>query len=535
MDNFIFLITFFSPLFIFNFTSLFILAQENFHKFNSIKLLRMVLSPLVILFCIIVPAGIILLTITNVIPESGKNFYSACGIVYGIATSIYLLQRLKRMLDPIYAAKKIISEIKDNEFYLYKNGRTPNGQSNFDDLLRLCCGVVERNDEFESESIFQFIFDWFYQHIDQVKPNSKLYRNQQNDKFNRFFLSICEKINQRDNSIIKANYVKAIYKSFLINVDFHDFDKNLFQLNSLKTLAGVLIERGLSQDNAVAINIFHTIIDPSKNILNKIQVSSYEHFSVEESDDYEEFEETILDSILYFYDTAIKYENIDFINHTFIACRLFNSHDQCKNNEFITWNNNYLQCYEKISSTYKAIFKLKNHNRKCVQFVLFEYRHLLDEMSYQDASRTVVKSLFNSCMRDLMEIFTNLIENTNILKPGDFILYYDVFLGKIISDDYQAENYLKCFSVLIGKILAKPKEGDCEYDRTTCELWGRIEQILKKLNESNKPYTAFWKEFYDNLRKQFPNSYEDYQKYINAVNNEIKQFKKAMFEEVFKP
>ena len=106
MDNFIFLITFFSPLFIFNFTSLFILAQENFHKFNSIKLLRMVLSPLVILFCIIVPAGIILLTITNVIPETGKNFYSACGIVYGIATSIYLLQRLKKNVGPYIRCEK---------------------------------------------------------------------------------------------------------------------------------------------------------------------------------------------------------------------------------------------------------------------------------------------------------------------------------------------------------------------------------------------------------------------------------------------
>ena len=411
MDNFIFLITFFSPLFIFNFTSLFILAQENFHKFNSIKLLSMVLSPLVILFCIIVPAGIILLTIANVIPESDKNFYSACGIVYGIATSIYLLQRLKKMLDPIYAAKKIISEIEENEFLSYKNGKIPKGESNFDDLLKLCCGVVERNDEFESASIFDFIFDWFYQHIDQIKPYSKVYWNRQSDKFNGFFLGICEKINQKDNSVIKINYIKAIYNSFLINVDCHDFDKNLFQLNSLKVLAGVLIERGLSQDNAVATNIYHAIIDPSKNILIKIHAADYEGFYVEKNDDYEGFKETILDSILYIYDTAIKYENIDFINHTFIACRLFNFRDD--SNKFIDWNSNYLQCYFDISSIYQKIFKLKNYDRKCIQFVLFEYRHLLDAMSYQDASRTVVKHLFNACMNDLLSIFTDLIENTN--------------------------------------------------------------------------------------------------------------------------
>lgn len=533
MDNFIFLITFFTPLFIFNFTSLFILAQENFHKFNSIKLLRMVLSPLVILFCIIVPAGIILLTITNVIPESGKNFYSACGIVYGIATSIYLLQRLKKMLDPIYAARKIISEIKGDEFLFYKNGKIPKGESNFDDLLRLCCGVVERNDEFESAIVFEYIFDWFYLHIDQIKPNSKVYWDQKSDKFNGFFLSICEKINQKDNSVIKINYVNAIYKSFLTNIDYRDFDKNLFQLNSLKILAGVLIERGLSQDNAVATNIYHAIIDPSKNILNKIQTSPYEGFNVKESDDYEGFKETILDSILYLYDTAIKYENIDFINHTFIACRLFNSYDA--RNEFIAWNGNYLQCYFDISSIYQKIFKLKNYDKKSVHFVLQEYRHLLYSMKYQDASRTVVKHFFNACMNDLMSIFTDLIENTNVLKSDDFKLYYDVFMGNVISDNYQAETYLKYFSVLLKKVIAKPKESGCEYDRTTYELWGRIEQILEILNNSNKPYTIFWKEFCDNLRKQFPDSYKDYQSRTKAFNEGMKQFKKAMSEEEYKP
>lgn len=534
MDNkFVFLITFFTPLFIFNFTSLFILAQENFHKFNSIKLLKMVLSPLVILFCIIIPAGIILLTLTNAIPESEEKFYSACSIVYGIATSIYLLQRLKKLLNPTYVIKKIISEIKENEFLFYKNGEIPKDQSNFEDLLKLCCGVVERNDEFESESVFEYIFNWFYQHIDQVKSNSKLYWVQQNDGFNRFFSIVCKKIHQKDNPIIKGIYVKEIYQFFLKNVDIHDFDKILFQLNSLKNLADLLIERGLNQDNAVAEKIFHAIIDPYANILNIIQSYPYEKFYVNESDDYKGFKENILDSILHLYDTAIKYQNIDFISHTFIACRLFNSRDDF--NEFIAWNGYYLQCYLDISSIYKDVVKLKNYDRKCVQFVLFEYRHLLDAMSYQDASRTVVKSLFNACMNDLMKIFTDLIENTNILKPSDFILYYDIFMGNDCFDDYQAENYLKCFSVLIEKILAKPKEGDCEYDRTTYELWGRIEQILKILNKLNKPYTVFWEKFYDNLREKFLNSYDNYQKYRKAINDEIKQFKKAMSEEVFKP
>ncbi len=535
-DDFIFLITFFSPLFIFNFTSLFILAQENFHKFNSIKLLKMVLSPLVILFCIIVPAGIILLTLTNAIPESGKNFYSACGIVYGIATSIYLLQRLKKMLDPIYAAKKIISEIKENEFLSYKKGEIPKGESNFDDLLKLCCGVVERNDEFESASIFDYIFDWFYQHVDQIKPYSKVYWNQQSDKFNGFFLSICEKINQKDNSVIKINYVNAIYKCFLINVGYHDFSKNLFQLKSLNILADVLIERGLCQDDLVADKIFRAIINPCVNILDKMQPSSYEKMGyVKESNDYKDFKETFLDGITHLYKVAIKYENIDFISHTFIASRLFNSYDVYKKNELIAWNANYLQCYFDISSTYNDVIKLKNYDRKCVQFVLFEYQHLLNELNCQDLSRSVVKHLFNACMNSLMTIFTDLIKNTNVLKAEDFVLYYDVFLMNDVSDDYKTETYLKNFAILIEKIFAKPKEGDCEYNRIVFDLWMRTEQILEKMNKLNKSYAAFWKGCCDNLREKFPNSYDDYQKYRKAINDEIKQFKKAMSEEVFKP
>lgn len=535
-NNFIFLITFFSPLFIFNFTSLFILAQENFHKFNSIKLLRMVISPLIILFCIIIPAGIILLAFANVLPKPEEKLYSACGIIYGIATSIYLLRRLKKMLDPIYAAKKIISEIKDDEFYFYKNAEIPKGQSNFDDLLRLCCGVIERNDEFESAVVFEFVFDWLCQHNDKVKPNTEVYWEQQNDKFNVFFLRICEKLNQKDNSIIKDNYVKAIYKSFLVNIDCRDFDKILFQLNSLKKLSDVLLERGLYQDNLVANNIYHSIIDPSINILNKIQPSSYEEIGfIEESENYKKFEATILDSIKNMYKTAIKCENTDFINHKFIACRLFNSYENNAGRKFITWNSNYLQCYFDISPIYKDVVKVKNYDKKCVQFVLWEYRHLLDAMKYQDANRTVVKHLFNASMRNLTSIFIDLIENTNVLKADDFVLYYDVFLYKNLPADYQVKSYLCKFSFLLEKIFARPKENGCMYDYTACELWGRTEQILKKLTDLKDSHTSFWKECCDKLQNQFPNSYNDYQKYIETVNGEIKQFKKAMSEEVFKP
>ena len=49
-----YLIPVLSTLFIFNFTSLFILAQENFHKFNSVKLLRILISPALIFFTIII-------------------------------------------------------------------------------------------------------------------------------------------------------------------------------------------------------------------------------------------------------------------------------------------------------------------------------------------------------------------------------------------------------------------------------------------------------------------------------------------------
>jgi hypothetical protein len=356
---------------------------------------------------------------------------------------------------------------------------------------------------------------------------------QQNDGFNRFFSIVCKKIHQKDNPIIKGIYVKEIYQFFLKNVDIHDFDKILFQLNSLKNLADLLIERGLNQDNIVAEKIFHAIIDPYANILNIIQSYPYEKFYVIESDDYKGFKENILDSILHLYDTAIKYQNIDFINHTFIACRFFNSHGA--RNEIIVWNANYLQCYSDISSIYQKIFKLKNYDRKCVLFVLHEYRHILDAMRYQDASRTVVKHLFNACMKDLSRIFTDLIENTNILKSNDFDLYYDVFMWNNISDDYQEETYLKYFSSLLEKILATPKEYDYAYDSTACELWGRTEQILIKLKVLNKPYANFWEESCKKLQKQFPNSYEDYQKYRKDLNEGIKQFKKAMSEEVFKP
>ena len=535
MDKFVILVTFFSPLFIFNFTSLFILAQENFHKFNSIKLLNMVVSPLVILCCIMLPALIVLLAIAGIIPENIRIFYTVCGLIYGTATSLYLLRRLKKMLDPIYAVKKIISEIKSEEFSLYKERKISNGQSNFDDLLKLCCGTIERNDEFESAEVFKFIFNWLSQHIDSVKPGSKFYWDRQNIKFNDFFETIVEKINQKDNSFIKNNYVKEIYSAFFYKLDYKDFDKIYYQLKSLKRLLDISIERGLSQDNYVANNIFHAIIDPCQNILSKIDASQYtEAGYVAKSENYKNFNECILESILQIYELSIKYENVDLISHTFIFCRFFNSYKDNNSSESLKWGGNHLQCYFDVFSIYKKIIKVKNYDRKCIDFVLHEYSHLCYQIKYQDTSRTVIKHLFNAYMNDLANIFAELIEHVDSLNAEDFDIYCGFWNKWDIPYYYQGEIYMKVFLDLLKKVLDK-YSGQKTKGRLVNNLWLRTEQISEYLNSSEKRYANDYQNLIKNLKNEYSESYADFQRYKNAINVEIKQLKKAMSEEIFKP
>lgn len=178
-------------LFIFNFSSLFILAQENHQKFHSLKLLNMVISAKIIFFTIFIPVLLIILTVIDIISKNFSTFFSVCSILYGILSSCYLLNRLKRLLDPIYIAKRLIASNATNEFYIYKTSQIDFGESVFDDLLELICGTIARNADIESRKLFDYIFRWLSIHIDKIKPTSKIYWERRNNRFNIFFQHNC--------------------------------------------------------------------------------------------------------------------------------------------------------------------------------------------------------------------------------------------------------------------------------------------------------------------------------------------------------
>ena len=536
MDSFVFssLIAVLAPLFIFNFTSLFMLSQENYGKFHSVKFLGLVFSPGVIFFTIVIPVLFIVFTVIDAKLEMYSKLYSVIGILYGIASSCFLIFRLRKLLDPIYVAKRIISSQDENEFYYYKTAQIPIGESVFDDLLELICGTINNNAIFESRKLFDYIFGWFALNIDDIKPDSKLFYDRKRNRFNHFFYTIAETLIQKDNDIIESHYIESISNTFLTDIDFEDFSKIDFPLASLKKLAASSVERGTNHDNQIASSIFYAIINPFNDKFSKIENSNNKHvFYIEESNQFRDFKDIILNVITEIYDCAIKAENIDFIKQTTFARCFFNSHSE---NEFIKWNNNYLKCYQEISYTYRKILECKNFDKTCIQYVLSEFKYFASNISYQDTNRTVIKHLFNTFIKDLYSTFEKIIDNTDYLKSHDFEIFYERTWNFDKCDDYQIEQYLTVFYILIKKYFDKYKNSQIFESFETKDLWMRIEQIEAVWNKRkifNKNYCKVWNKNIEKLKIEYAQLYTEYQKYSEALKRETKELKEVIKDEIY--
>ncbi len=520
-------------LFIFNFSSLFILAQENHQKFHSLKLLNMVISTKVIFFTIFIPVLFIILAVIDIIPNKFSTFFSVCSILYGILSSCYLLNRLKCLLDPIYIAKRLIASNATNEFYIYKTSQIDFGESVFDDLLELICGTIARNADIESRKLFDYIFRWLSIHIDKIKPTSKIYWERRNNRFNIFFNTIVEKLINQNNPIIKIHYIESISSIFLSYYDNSDFSKIEFPLNSLTKLANRAIESGSNQDNQIASSIFYTIINPMENILSMIEESENKTtYIIQESNQLRDFYEIILNKLLELYESANKIHNSSFIRQTTLVRRLFNSYS---GNDFIIWNRNYLNCYQKISSIYKKIIEANEYDKKSVEFVLSELKTFAYNISVQDTKRTVIKHLFNTFLHDIFHIYYTLIEKTDLLKSFDFEIFYERTWDTSKCDDYQIACYLDAFFQLIQKFFSKNSKKEHFDTYIFNDLWMRIEQIedIWKEDKIDKPYCKKWLVNVEVLKKEYSNLYNSYLTYMESYKEEIEKLKKTMKEEVY--
>ena len=521
-----------APLFIFNFTSLFMLSQENYGKFHSVKLLKMVFSSEAIFFTIIIPVLFIIFTVIDVIPTVYSIMYSVLGIIYGIVSSCFLIFRLRKLLDPIYIAKRIISTQRVNEFFYYKTAQISVGESVFDDLLELICGTINNNAALESRKLFDYIFNWFALNLEEIKPSSKLFYERQENRFNAFLYTIVETLIQKDNSIIKSHYVKSIFYIFLENIDFRDLSKIDFPLSSLKKLATSLIERGSNQDNQIASAIFYTIINPFDDVLSRLENSNNrETFFIEESEEFLSFKEIVLKNLKEIYDCAIKSENSEFIRQTTIARRFFNSYS---GNDFIKWNNNYLKCYQEISYYYKKILESSHYDKKCADFILSEFNHFAINISYQDSTRTVIKHLFNSYIKDLFDAFSKLIDNSDYLKSHDFGIFYERAWSFKECEDYQLDQYLNAFNLLIRKYFDKFEKLKIFDSFDTKDLWMRIEQVAEELQKrQTETFFKRWNESIKQLKIKYSAFYEEYKNYIQALEKESQFIKEAIKNEEY--
>lgn len=190
--------------FIFNFTELFILLQENYHKFNSLFLLMQILHPLRLFFVIGMSAISIIVSMLHIVSNRYIASFAILSIAYSICTSVYLINKMKYYLD---AEKMLLWQMS---------------KINHDDII--------------------------------------LYRG---NRFNRFFTTLVETLYDSGSYVMKANFVNAVYRNIIcsggrfciVNDNIRDYR---LIYDAFKQLADLEANGGPKRRNNLVERIKHT-------------------------------------------------------------------------------------------------------------------------------------------------------------------------------------------------------------------------------------------------------------------------------------
>lgn len=519
------IVTFISTDLIFNFTAMFILLQENYGKYNSVFLLRYVIGLETIIAVTVVPGIMIVLFCLSIIPVGYYLLYSAFCVAYCLASSIYLLYKLKRVLNDMYLLAVLMARTSKDMFYYYKTNQLSPNENYIDCVLRIITNSVAKKEYDILPSILQAVLLWLDENRDRIEGNKG------NNRFYHFMNVIVDSLIATNSPIIVNQYAEQIYGLFdkdLRKSPFQDKEidciKTLKELHifyySLYRLIKHYIRINDKDYDDVLLNLYKVYTCNIKFNFLQLEVSERKGVAILESEDYQNFEFYYLEFYKKIIDEAIENQNLIFLKRLY----LFSSFYQLGDEQEL--NNNHLKILHVLTYLYSKVIKQCNYEKDVLRRVLSEYKLLLHYLSHLKIESTLAELMGNVVYNSIQSIYVNLLKTKCQITIDDFELLYEIYYD-FDKKKMQDVRYLNLFLFVIVSYF---EYANIEKEKFNInQIWEKIEHLGDLFSKQGKiEFLNILNGKKNSLGSKYPEIKKNYDEYRFASEKEIEAFQIAM-------
>lgn len=506
---------------IFNFTAMFILSQENYNKFNSVYILRNIITKWTVFLSVVIPAILIVILILDKIPEKYFILYSVCCIIYCIFCSIRLLWRLKKSLNTIELILGLISNTNSQIIQLYCNGNFETDDNDIDTILKILVDTINRKEYTLSQSIFEIVLHWMekYRKDISITDYSPYFESQ--NKFYKKFINILVAtiVDSKSQEVIRqfSDEIWNILKFANLEVEYREYHVFYNAIN--KMISKLLQIENYDFENS-AKHIFNICFIKAGYILsNTTESIRKENFFIDESDSYREFKSYYFSPIEQVIRNAAKQNKIDFLR----GIDLFTSFFQFVPND-IGLNENHLQIVLKITHIYSSILSTNNYNEELLASIFSDYKSLLHYISYLRIPKKLNVLINNVVFNSIRDIYNQLINNRFIFDEKDFRILYEYYFDR---NGYKINSidYLSLFCNVVSSYFDYSKNNLDKNKQN--RIWSRIIQLQRIFHEKNEfELSEYINMMICKISEKNPQLEIDYKQYEEDWNHAISSWKK---------
>ncbi len=509
---------------IFNFTAMFILLQENYNKYNSVYLLKNIVTKNTIFLTIIIPTSFIIVLILEIIPEKYFVMYSIFCICSCISLSIWLLNSLKKSLNIVDVIKGLMSNTDSESIRDYCNSNFDDNSNDIDTILKITIDSISKKEYTVLKYIFELDLNWIEKYRKEISISSYSPYFESQNKFYSFIDILTTCIAESKSQVIIKHFSEEVYRIFRTANIKEEYKEYHIFYNALQKLISKILNINDSDLENSSIQLFNTYFyNIGELFLNLEYTENEDLFYVIESESYREFKNYYYSPMNKIIRKAVKKQKITFLKNLDLLSRFFQIPENKKLN--INHKENLLE----IVSLYAHILQNTDYNNELLNSIFSDYESIIHYLSYLKMSNKLSVLMNNITLNGISGIYINLLKKKHLFTEFDLKLLYSYFFDrKQIHSN--AIGYLNLFCFVVSEFF---DYGSDKIEKNLQnQIWTRVVQLKTIFEEENNlELLNCINQNINKIIKKHPNIDKEYKKYMEQINNELEELKS--FQEKF--
>ena len=471
---------------ILNIASLFVLVQLNYQKFGSAYLLKKVFQSPILLFIVLLPA--IILILSGHILENDIKFLPTLCLSIAFSSTLLLFAYVYIFLDTNIVMRSLFKDINYKDFENYKKNIINHKETNIDTISKIIITMLKNNDITVSHSLFYNFACWLKTNIRLINQKSYTYWEEENNKFNDFFMTLITALANSKDIVFHQNFILSVRNIVIKNITSENYKEYKILYNFMFEYLFLMLR---NKNDQVAQEVYRAIYWNISKILLELprcEIGDYDTVRLRHSTELFDFKKIFVDPYSKIIEIGIENKNVTFLGSFSFYEDLFTSpsmDDKKMKEIYKKWDGKIFEIFTMTRFQDEQLHRFLIDNNRTLSYfmrnysIFMQYNYLSEQKTEYEYDDRIKNYVFHR----IINIYEYAIINNKITHDSDFELIWGSIYGAIKGHDIENfKIYITIFTYLIKKICEKDKE-NIQNSSAVKIAWGRLYYIYNSFNE----------------------------------------------------